>query len=132
MTFFVEFFLSVCIALTLTLAFTKYKRLSRREPWASFVFLFTVLLLATWAGGLWLGRFGPTIWNVCWLPFGLTGLFLAFLLATTVRRWPSRHRARSKNPAGDERLTISAAFRVFLVLLTLLLGTAVALRYLLP
>lgn len=43
--------------------------------------LFLVLLLVTWAGGIWIRPFGPAFMGVSWLPFLLAGVIAAFLLA---------------------------------------------------
>ena len=53
--------------------------LRARSPWATGP-LFLVLFLATWAGGIWMAPFGPTIWNVYWLPFLLIAVMTAVLV----------------------------------------------------
>ncbi|MFW6163994.1 MAG: hypothetical protein ACODAJ_14605, partial [Planctomycetota bacterium] len=49
-------------------------------PWAAALFVFLVLFLAAWAGGVWLMPFGPVLWGSRWLPFVLVGLVVALIL----------------------------------------------------
>jgi hypothetical protein len=37
------------------------------------IWLFLIILLTTWAGGIWLKPFGPTLWGTHWLSFLLVG-----------------------------------------------------------
>lgn len=55
--------------------------LQYRGPWNSVVWFFVVVLLATWAGGVWLTPAGPMVRGFHWLPFLMTGLIVSLLLA---------------------------------------------------
>lgn len=50
-------------------------------PWGSLLLFFVIVMLAAWAGGLWLTPFGPTVFGTTWVPAVLVGLFFALLLA---------------------------------------------------
>lgn len=64
-----------------------YAFLKTRGPWSSFLLLFLVIFLASWAGGVWLSPVGPGVRTAHWLPFLLSGLLIALLLAAAA---PSR------------------------------------------
>ena len=55
--------------------------LRQRGPWNHELPLFVVLFLTIWAGGAWLAPFGPTHLSITWLPFVLTAVLVATLIA---------------------------------------------------
>ncbi len=81
---------------------------------ASVLFLFAIIFLATWAGGVWLVPFGPIMWGVAWLPFVAVALFVALLVAALVP--PRRRRAtvteeqKMEKRAGDEAEAVLTGF----------------------
>ena len=58
--------------------------LRHRGPWNHELPLFVVLFLAIWAGGIWVAPFGPSMGNIYWLPFVLTAVLIATLIAAVV------------------------------------------------
>jgi hypothetical protein len=54
--------------------------------------LFLIIFLATWAGGIWLRPFGPTLWGIHWLAFFLVGLVLALIIAVSAPGRPPKGR----------------------------------------
>lgn len=70
----------------------------RYGPWEGFVSFFLVLLLAAWAGALWMQPFGPPLLGFYWLPVFALTLLIAVLLASTTPS--SRYRPPSERPAG--------------------------------
>jgi hypothetical protein len=74
------------IALLVALLLTSIVVLGFRRtgPWASFLLLFFVIFLATWAGGIWLLPFGRPLGGVYWLPFLMVGIIFALLLSSIV------------------------------------------------
>jgi hypothetical protein len=58
--------------------------LRRRGKWNHALPLFVVLFLAIWAGGVSIAPFGPPVLDVHWLPFLLTAVLLATLIAAVV------------------------------------------------
>ncbi len=77
--FLVHFLFAALVAVLLTAIFAAGFRI--RGPWANAAAFFTILLLATWAGGIWHTPFGPPLWGVYWLPFLIVGLIFALMLA---------------------------------------------------
>ena len=63
----------------------------RESRKSGLIWLFLILFLATWAGGIWLRPFGPKLWGLHWLSF----LFIGFIVARNVS-WlrPITFRAR--------------------------------------
>jgi hypothetical protein len=86
----VDLVFALVVALVLTLILVPLARL--RSPrtgdstTAGFIFLLLLLFAFSWAGGLWMMPFGPTLFGVSWLPFVLAGLILALILAAVLPR----------------------------------------------
>lgn len=94
-------------------------------PWASTRALLLVLFLSTWAGGVWLAPFGPTIWSIYWLPFLLMAILTAILIAAIE---PPRDRTRAERMERERELEMGLG--VFFWILVGALVLAVGLRYL--
>ena len=83
-----EFFVALIVALLVSVLFGYALR--RRIPRKGFFWFFLILLLATWAGGMWIGPFGPSFRGIFWLPFVLVAVVVgAFLAAVAPRRAPT-------------------------------------------
>ena len=83
-----EFFVALIVALLVSILFGYALR--RRIPRKGFFWFFLILLLATWAGGMWIGPFGPSFRGIFWLPFVLVAVVVgAFLAAIAPRRAPT-------------------------------------------
>ena len=99
-----------------------WERPDRPGIGSSIVFLFIILFLATWAGGVWITPFGPAAWGVFWLPFLVVGIIVAFLIVALVpssRRRP-RTRKEAAQQAEEEREAtsmIGGLFWFFIILL---------------
>lgn len=97
--------------------------------WGAVAFVFFILLLAIWAGSLWV-PVGPVAWGVAWVPLFFIGLFLIFLFAAAVP--PARWR-RPRRVAGttEEAAVESAglAFGLFFWLMMVLLIVALFAGY---
>ena len=84
----VEFFVALFIAILVSVVFSFALR--RRIPRRGFFWFFLILLLATWAGGMWIGPLGPTFRGIYWLPFVLVAILVGFFLfAVAPRRAPT-------------------------------------------
>ena len=94
-------------------------------PWASTRALFLVLFLSTWAGGVWMAPFGPTVRNLYWLPFLLIAVLTAVLIAAIE---PPRDRTRTEVVERERELEMGLG--VFFWILVGALVLAVVLRYL--
>lgn len=66
--------------------------LRRRIPRTGFFWFFLICFLATWAGGIWIGPFGPSFKGLYWLPFVLVAVLVGFLLTALAPRRAPRGR----------------------------------------
>jgi len=57
-----------------TLSYLFACNLKRRGTRSGFFWFFLLIFMITWAGGLWLMPFGPTLLGIHWLPFITAGL----------------------------------------------------------
>ena len=81
-------FVALIVALLVSVLFGYALR--RRIPRKGFFWFFLILLLATWAGGMWIGPFGPSFRGIFWLPFVLVAVVVgAFVAAIAPRRAPT-------------------------------------------
>jgi hypothetical protein len=85
-----EFSVSFIIAVFLTGLYVLLTRGDGRRT--GLVWLFLIIFLATWAGGIWLRPFGPTFWGIQWLTFLLSGLVVVLVLVIAVPRKAPRGR----------------------------------------
>ena len=127
------FDLVVALLVALLLSSILFLGFRRTGPWASFLFLFLVLFLATWAGGIWIMPFGRPLGGVYWLPFLMVGIVFALLLAAIVP--PGKEEESTIKLVTEEekraqertaRRTVGLLFWLFVGVLVL----AIVLRYL--
>jgi hypothetical protein len=64
---FKEFLISLVVALVLCVIVALVTRKKVRRT--GFVWFFLFVLMATWAGGVWIRTFGPTLSDIRWLQF---------------------------------------------------------------
>lgn len=89
-------------------------------PWGSFWTFLLVLIVAGFAGSVWIEPFGPALYHVAWVPILIVILLFALLLAAAT---PSNYRVgysrREHIPEAREEdapvLAISAVFWIFLI-----------------
>jgi hypothetical protein len=127
---------ALVIALVLTLILVPlmgWRRPGYEADWSTAVFVFLLLFLFAWAGGVWLTPFGPTLFNVYWLPFVVVALAYALLLlAAAPPRFPGkRSRGTVSNASVEaEREEVAAtAFGLFFWVLAVALIIALAAFY---
>jgi hypothetical protein len=128
-----EFSVSFIIAVLLTGLYMLVTRGAGRR--AGLIWLFLIMFLATWAGGIWLKPLGPTLWGIHWLAFLLVGIIVVlFLFILTPQKAPrGRHETlemlerieREKELEEVAYITLSI---FFWILLSVLLA-AIILRY---
>ena len=87
---FKEFLISLVVALVLCVIFALVTRSKARRT--GFVWFFLFVLVATWAGGVWIRPFGPTLSDVRWLQFLVVGLLVVLMFALFAPLKPPRGR----------------------------------------
>jgi hypothetical protein len=115
---------TLCAALLLPIAGRLRSRHGEELPPTVLFFLLLVILLGTWAGGIWLVPIGPRLWGASWLGFLIVGLLVSLLVATAVVP-PSAARALP----SSRRAPPLPAMSVFALVLILLLMLAVVIGY---
>lgn len=90
-----EFFVSFVIAVILTGLYVLVTRNSARRT--GLIWLFLLIFLAIWAGGVWIRPFGPTLWGLHWLVFVLAGLLIGLLLIIILPGKPPEGRHETLN-----------------------------------
>ena len=74
---------ALCAGIFFTLVFAG--AMKKIGPWSSIAAYFLIVFLGTWAGGLWVTRFGPTLKGIFWMPFFSVGLVISLLLSSAAR-----------------------------------------------
>jgi hypothetical protein len=96
-----------------------------RGPWPGLLWFFIVLIVGTWALGIWVRPIGPPWWSVQWVPYAIAAAMIALLLAAATPPLPAAT-ADAKPEASREAPVPSATdARSFNVAFWLLLGLCV-------
>jgi len=74
-----DFLVALAVALIVGGLFVGLTR--RSGPVHGVLWLFLLILLATWAGGIWLQPFGPVVLGVHWFAFIVSGVIVVLLLS---------------------------------------------------
>ena len=124
-TAFKEFLISLVVALVLCVIFALVTR--RRARRTGFVWFFLFVLMATWAGGVWIRPFGPAMGDIRWLQFLVVGLLVVLMFALFAPLKPPQGRhdtldqleeiARQKELTKVTYITLGIVFWVILVIL---------------
>jgi len=144
--FFVEFLFVLLLALLFT-AFFAFAG-GREAPWPALVWLFMILLLATWALGVWFRPIGPPVGGFYWASFVVAMIVVALLLAVAASapRPPQkknreelkgvevRRLTPSEEQVEQERAEVEAARSVGILFWVLLAAAvaALAIHYVFP
>lgn len=128
-----EFFVSLVVALVLCIIFALVTGSRGRRT--GFVWFFLFVLMATWAGGVWIRPFGPAWGDIRWLQFLVVGLLVVLMFALFAPLKPPRGRhetldqleeiAQQKELTKVAYITLSIVFWVILVILIV----AIIVRY---
>ncbi|MBN1850145.1 MAG: hypothetical protein JW932_16345 [Deltaproteobacteria bacterium] len=133
MIFFIEFVTAFAVAFVLVLLFTWITRKQKRKE--GLIWVFIMLFFATWAGGVWLAPFGPTLWGAHWLAFIVVGITLLLILVVSLPPKAPRGRhetldmlERFEHEKEMERFTYITMGTLFWILLGVLI-IALLVRY---
>jgi hypothetical protein len=85
--------------------------------WPTFLFLFLLLLAATWVGGIWVAPFGSVIWHAYWLPFLMVGVIVGLILIAVLPPRRPRTRREALEQADEQRAAVSLMGGFFWLLL---------------
>jgi hypothetical protein len=131
-----DWIFSLIIGGAMTLLYFLSTRKAERRRGLFWVFL--LIFLGTWAGGIWMKPFGPVLWGVHWLAFLLIGIIIALVLAVTGPRPGPRGRKQTINMLERveqekkmEKATYVALGLLFWILFGVLVS-AILVRYVLP
>ena len=125
--FFVDLLLALAVALLLSAIFSAV--FHTRGPWGIWWIFLLVIFLATWAGGLWLTPFGPTVFDVTWLPFLFVGLIVTLLLTAVVPpAGPPRTYGEAVAEARAEEAAV-AALSIFFWIMVISFVVVIVLGY---
>lgn len=120
--FFVDLLFVIVIVLLLTGVFGAGFGRRRRDSglWVFFI----ILLLATWAGGLWFAPVGPLLWGANWIGFLFAGLAFALLLAAILP--PASTPGTKKESIESAKVQENQALTLNIFFWVMILGFAVA------
>lgn len=129
--FLMDLLIAFVIGFFLVLFFSALFRES--TPWGSFWLFLLFVVLVTWAGGVWIEPFGPTVYEVAWLPFLMIGIFITILLAATVPARPpaTRREAIEEARAAEAAGSILDGVTLFFWIALILTIAAIVLAYIL-
>jgi len=116
------------IAFFLTILFAVLGR--RARSYAGILIFFTVVFLAAWAGGVWIGPVGPRLLGVYWLSFVVVGLVFALIQEAFAAS--SKHaapRERIEAIEAKEERELERIFNIFLLVLLALFIAAIVIGY---
>jgi len=124
-------FLVAIIVSALYVLFTK-----RRGRRTGIIWLFLIVFLATWSGGVWLKPIGPALWGIHWLSFLFVGIVVGLIMAVFSYQKPpmGRQETLAMLERMEEREMLREAtyitLSLFVWILLIALVVAVILRYL--
>jgi hypothetical protein len=124
---------ALVVAIILSALFALATRRDARKK--GLIWLFLLIFLVTWSGGIWARPFGPTLWGVHWLTFFLVGVIVALVLAVFSHRRAPRGRRETLDMLErmeEEKVMEEATYvtlSLFFWLLLIALIVAVAVRY---
>ena len=130
--FFVDLMFALVLAMVLSLFLPGsfgWRRPGQEVLWDNVVFLFILIFLISWAGGVWLPQFGPVWRGGYWLPFLLTAFFVVMLLFAVAPPHPPRTRRQAIEQATQE-MAVDRSKGVFFWILVIGLGVAIIIHYL--
>ena len=123
----IDLVIALLFAVAFTVVFAGTRRHDKTKVRAAAFFL--LLLLGSWAGGIWLQPVGYLDWRFYWIPF----LVVAFVLALLLSFIPLSRRPRTaaeQREQLEQRRDVTAAAGAFLWVLGIVFGIAVLFRYL--
>ena len=129
------FFVDLMFALILAISFSfivpgafGWRRPGQEVLWDNMIFVFTLIFLISWAGGVWLPQFGPVWQEGYWLPFLLTAFFVVMLLFAVAPPHPPRNRGEAIERATLE-MAAKRSLGGFFWILVIISGIVIMIHY---
>ncbi|MFP4385208.1 MAG: hypothetical protein ACLFST_05070 [Spirochaetia bacterium] len=130
MIIYIDFLMALVFGLLITIVIAGWFK--RRGPWSGMFIFFIIVFLSSWAAGIWLIPFGPTIYGVNWIPFLIGGLIVGLILAAAAPRIFPRTHPKEEVKEHNRRFLTAEDFDVFLVVTLIVLIVAVVVGYFVP
>ena len=137
--FYIDFLYALFVAILLAavlIGLLGWRRPASSSAPADILFLFVILFLLVWAGGIWIEPFGPAMWGGYWLPFVAVGVIALLLLAAAgssgrhrVRRYDTSEVEPARVAEEEAGRAVAVAFGAFFWFLLLALTAAIAAHY---
>ncbi len=131
--FLAHLLIAFLVALFMSLLLIPFRRPRSAQAKAStavgVLFLFFILFLGTWAGGLWITPFGSAWLGVYWMPFVVTGLVVALLLAATDQSSRRSYERKETDPDHVGHAALATAFGLLFWILIMALAIAIVAGY---
>ena len=122
-----EFLFALVMAVLFTLIFAV--GLKRQGPWSAWWTFFLIILLAGWAGGLWISPVGPTFIGIYWVPIILVAFIFAVLLAAVAPPSTQKSKVETISQVKEEEAAAEKALDIFFWVLLVILIIAIILGY---
>jgi hypothetical protein len=125
---------ALIVAVSVSALFVLFTK--RRGRRTGLIWLFLIVFLATWSGGVWIKPIGPSLWGIHWLGFFLVGIMVGLIMAVFSYQKPpmGRHETLAMLERMEERERLREAtyitLSLFVWVLLIALIVAVILRYL--
>jgi hypothetical protein len=120
----------IALGVAAVLSFILVQMFGRERAWAGFLVFMVVIMLMSWAGGVWMQPIGPAAGGIYWLPFVLTGVLVALLIgafhyAKEVRSAPIPS-AKKEEKVYTAKITAELGFFFWILLVVLIVVIGVA------
>lgn len=125
----VAFFVALLLSLLLIPVRRPRTAQAKTSTAVGVLFLFFILFLGTWAGGLWITPFGSPWLGVYWMPFLVAGLFVALLVAATDQSSRRSYERKETEPDHVEHAALATAFGLLFWILIMALAIAIVAGY---
>ncbi|MCE5276743.1 MAG: hypothetical protein ABFD92_06690 [Planctomycetaceae bacterium] len=126
-----EILLSSLLAAVLSMVLILVLGRTGPGPLMGFLFFFITIFLATWGGGLWLGRIRPGEWMVNWMGYVLVAMLLWLVLAAVLPRQTRTARRADETavPVVQPKAAQPLALGILFWLMVLFLLGIIAVNY---
>ncbi len=117
------------IALVIAMFFTIVLAVSgqKHRSWKRIITIFLIILLTSWAGGVWINPVGPAFLGIYWISFFIVALILALIMETvsTLHAMPSKidnKETRKKEETLEILLSVSFLILLIVVIIVIITG----------